>query len=707
MGDTQASARYPKDLQEWAGHHSGGVKRLFDEQSGRPAKELLRTGLILRLETWAKAVAEGSPEAPRVVLLVGGPGNGKTEAIEHALRTLDSELGAAGKLIERLSVEFHPPPGNPVPRVVTVSTDDITTHSGRRITLSIVQDASAVAGTKGRHAPKLLIEELGAQLRNSEIDYYLCCVNRGILDDAMIYAVDNQLGPERELLEEIARAISLTADAPSCWPLSGFKDIAVWPMDVESLLVPADESTPSPGATLLKYATAPESWPIPNSCPAGNKCPFCHSQKILACNTHRDALLKILRWYELASGKRWSFRDLLSIISYLLSGSSATLQGIDPCRWAHKLLEQDTKQLQGQSTTRDALTAIYRLVAAAYPHTLFHQWDLQAAGTLRKAIKDLSLDKVATETKTIIGLQYFLQDRRKPYLPSTISETLTNLAELLDPAIASPDLDVPLSSQCTIPLREIDTRFSRSIHGGLDSLGRQHELSPLELDLLNRLAVADKLLSSSTTRRKNPAAASRIQRILRDFACRLIRRNVCTQYAVVPDQETLCAFQSVVEDKNSGRQLHEVTKRVKELLNTGQNFEVSLTTTFGQPLPPPQRQATFVVPARAVRPKLNSKNARPHAPFCFLEVGSGASRHPVALTYDLFKAVTEIQHGLSLASLHPTVLALLDTTKSRMSGTIVRDKELLEEGCIRIGKDGIEISHSWDGFIATLGTSKQ
>ena len=30
--------KFPKDLLEWAGHHSGGVKRLFDPSSGRPGR---------------------------------------------------------------------------------------------------------------------------------------------------------------------------------------------------------------------------------------------------------------------------------------------------------------------------------------------------------------------------------------------------------------------------------------------------------------------------------------------------------------------------------------------------------------------------------------------------------------------------------------------------------------------------------------------
>jgi hypothetical protein len=69
----------------------------------------------------------------------------------------------------------------------------------------------------------------------------------------------------------------------------------------------------------------------------------------------------------------------------------------------------------------------------------------------------------------------------------------------------------------------------------------------------------------------------------------------------------------------------------------------------------------------------------------------------------LFKAVKELERGISIASLPRTVVALLDTTRARLAGTIVRDPDVLEESIIRIGSDGIEVGQSWNGFVATVG----
>ncbi len=313
---SKASPRFPKDLLEWAGHHSGGVKRLFDPGSGRPGKELLRTRLISRLEAWAQEAASGTPGAPRILLLVGGPGNGKTEAIEHTINCLDKVLAANGKLVESLSEAFHPPVGKAVARVVDVDAGNLASVP-RQMRLSIVQDASATAGQEGRPAPELLVEELLGLLDSTSGRYYLCCVNRGVLDDALIHALDHGLGRARDLLEAVTRSVSLSSTAPSCWPLGDFPEVAVWPMDVESLLVSPSEGLPSPASTLLAYATNRTHWPGAGECPAGDDCPFCHSQRLLAREEPRLALLQILRWYETS---KWQTLELSrSILPSLLS----------------------------------------------------------------------------------------------------------------------------------------------------------------------------------------------------------------------------------------------------------------------------------------------------------------------------------------------------------------------------------------------------
>jgi len=77
---------------------------------------------------------------------------------------------------------------------------------------------------------------------------------------------------------------------------------------------------------------------------------------------------------------------------------------------------------------------------------------------------------------------------------------------------------------------------------------------------------------------------------------------------------------------------------------------------------------------------------RPRPSICFLDVEVGPTPQPIALTYDLFKAVSDLDRGLSPASLPRSVLALLDTTRARMAGSIVRDRDVRDRPAIILGE---------------------
>ncbi len=698
MTNGERTAEFPARLVNWAGHRAGGVRRLFDDESGRPGGVVFETNLLHRLELWAKDYARCASSMPRILLLVGGPGNGKTEAIESTIRWLDTSLGAESRLVSTLAAAFSPEDGI-VPRVVEVSLLEVCGGelAGR---LSVVQDASVVTGVESRTAAQLLLSEISAALDDAD-QVYLCCVNRGVLDDALIEAIDTGASERgRKLLEAVACAAGLFPDAPPCWPLPSFPEVAVWPMDAESLLVSPLAGGASPASALLAAALDAEKWAEPGSCEAGAGCPFCGSREQLARDRERSSLLKILRWYEVASGKRWSFRDLFSLASYLLAGHQVSSRnaGVPPCTWAARLMQHDDLARRRGKPSRETSMALFQLVAAQYQHALFHRWDREAGPSLLRDIKELGLE----DDNTAMGLHWFLASRRVQYLPATIGMSLDGLVDIMDPAMADPDTEVQVTQRTTWWLRDIDVRFSRSISEGLDYIRKSQVIPRIEMELLDRLATLDADLSNSAIRRKRPQAASRVQRMCRDFACRIVRRTIGARTATVLDASILADFQAVVEDE-AGSDLYDVAREVERLLNTNQDFEISLTTTFGQPLPPPMHRATLVVPARPVKPLEEHAVDRPRNPISFLKVGAGRSSQPIALTFELFRAVKELERGMSVASLPRTVLALLDTARARLSGPIVRDRDILDRAQIRIGASEVIVEERRHGFAAHRG----
>jgi hypothetical protein len=145
--------------------------------------------------------------------------------------------------------------------------------------------------------------------------------------------------------------------------------------------------------------------------------------------------------------------------------------------------------------------------------------------------------------------------------------------------------------------------------------------------------------------------------------------------------------------------VHAAARKVEGLLNSNGQFEVSLNTTFGEPLPPSPRRATLAATKQRVRPRATNMDGRPRPPLNFLNIGSGQAAQPVPLTYDLYKAVVDLGQGLLQASLPSTVVALLDSTRARLAGALVRDQALLEDARIRIGTASEIITIGPHGFV--------
>src|SRR5688572_26230710 len=109
--------RNPKvvDLITWHGHESGGVRLPFSSSGGNPLKTPagdrleIPTAIGTRLRELAGSLAE-KKKAPRAVFLVGGPGNGKSEAVETFVAELDMQLQLKGALLTAAAKKFTPNP---------------------------------------------------------------------------------------------------------------------------------------------------------------------------------------------------------------------------------------------------------------------------------------------------------------------------------------------------------------------------------------------------------------------------------------------------------------------------------------------------------------------------------------------------------------------------------------------------------------------
>ena len=298
------------------------------------------------MDEWANSIAQYQA-TPRIVFLVGGPGNGKTDAVESAVNSLDQAFRLNGALVEAAREKYHASENSIPPRKVDI---DLTVFgaSSKYNSLSIVQDATETDPQVAISCEQLLLSDLHTSV-NDDASIYLCCVNRGILAQAARLE-DQDKQDELRLLAAISDAVTSKPVPVSCWPLSKNSDVAAWPMDAESLVKPTENSVERIANQILDEVLLESNWKEP--CELDSMCPYCQNRKALSNQRARNSFTELLYFYELRSGQRWTFRDLFSLISYILIGDPKELEikgNIIRPVCGHRRCLESTRILRSQS----------------------------------------------------------------------------------------------------------------------------------------------------------------------------------------------------------------------------------------------------------------------------------------------------------------------------------------------------------------------
>jgi hypothetical protein len=670
---------YPEGLINWSGAKKGGVRQPFQEESGRPVREQLKTPLVEKLSNWVSSVIKGIPGTPSAVLLVGGPGNGKTDAVEGAIETFDRLSGANGQLLTKFANQYKSHSDSLPPRRTEVKFDGIVPDdSDMRPIIQLVQDATEKDPTHpDETAESLLLEELRAILHGEYKGIYIGCVNRGILANTSALAIRTGDIEMASFIARIVSAVSGGVNAPACWPLES-SNLALWPMDVDSLVAPLDGNSNSTVAhKVLEKALADEKWNP--ACANKADCPFCQNKTLLASRKARDNLIRFLYRYELASGKRWTFRDIYSLVSHLFIGEPGSLtiagKSYTPCDWTAKLLQLEAK---GPSSLAGA-SARYLLTSRLYHHRLFSNWPRLATGKHLDASKAVFPSTKRPEQSDGIAInmaKYHFRSLKtladKEH--TAISELLSgDFATFLDPALLYGEQEMYTDTKDgkIVTVNDVDEHFSLSIKDGLELVSSR--LAPSERKLLAQLSEADEALMDQY----HPAKVSRQVRMLRSslrqFAGRLAKRSLGVKYGISKDTQLFTDYAGLYQSDCQHENLEDL---VEQLVNEDRSFfKIPLSTTFGQPVAHWDREVSLRV--RSVKTSIEMFHGniyRPANRFPFIRVHN----RYVPVTFALYKALVELEGGLDPASLPQEVFALFDEVKSVTAGQIARDKNFVD-----------------------------
>ena len=643
----------------------------FHAKMGRPLGEVVETSLIKKIKKLARSLIELEPAAPRWIFLIGGPGNGKSEAVETFVHELDNLANANGHLVDTVSSKFEP---NPVaPRHVDVVDSELqgSILRDRLRRLIIIQDASAV-DEPDQIAEDALIQDL-ADLVTCPPGFepvFICCANRGLIARALSAIQAKQsldwlnVDDVTEILSQLLTATGLAPEAladdrPECWPLEHDNRFAAWPLDLDSI-VTTDEGV-SPLEQMIDAAIEHQRWEGESGCSDCSSrtiCPFYVNAATLRDPGTRRALVQLLRHSELATGQRWNFRDSFSLCAELIVGQRddfGSQYGTDsPCRWVHE--RTDEILYGGQPSIR--LSAAWELALHLYSQSLFPIWRDPADELHASTIGRFEL------TQSALNILRRQHRSRGSQIRLILSGTFS---QKLDPALATPPGNESV-------LKEVEDEFAQSTKQGLETF--RPGLTPLIVELLDLMASAEEDWIEIV---RESSKARAVLQSLRVLCATVVKRFVGVRQGEYLNAESLVEYESILKD---GNKLQELVQPLKAILAPGGAFRGSLIQVYGQPSPDSTRDILVTHPLGIVRPRVASETTdkRPGHDIPWIEVRG----HQIALTFELFAALRAHSSGARMASFAPHTRAAVDKVKYAIAGTSARDTDEMRGGDISV-----------------------
>ena len=663
------------ELLSWHGHDRGGVRVPFHPTMGRPLGDVIDTPLLDKIRRLALDLVADVPESPRWIFLIGGPGNGKSEAVEAFIRELDRAADSGGILSSLLSPMFV---GEAIaPRRVQITQDELrgTLLENTVRGLTIIQDASAVDGP-AHVAEEVLIEEL-AELVTSptgQESVFMCCANRGLIARARSAIREQErydwlnVDEVTELLTQLLTATglgpeALATDRPGCWPLETDSRFAAWPLDLDSIISSGGDD--SPFQRMIQVAVDPERWSGQGSCgdcDSRGLCPFYANAQMLHTMEAQCRLLTMLRHSEIATGQRWNFRDSFSLCAEIIVGQRDDFDSGDssPCQWVHTRADE----IRYGSQASSKLAAAWDLTFHLYSQALFPEWP--------NSLDDLDQSTIATSELTRIALESISQ-RQRTSGAQIRSILVGGFSKRLDPALATPSDNESL-------IRLVEDEFGQSIWQGHETL--KHKLNPIVRQLLELMVKAEEDWTEFARESRQIASIRESLRVISSVLC---KRYLGVYEGEYLNQRELTEYEDMLSDQD---RLRDLVPALRQILAPADKFGASLIGVFGQPPTEASKDVQVVHALGSVVPRhaAESTQGRPGHEVPWIEV----QEHHVPLTFDLFEALRAHEAGAQLASFAPHTRAALDKVRIAIGGTSARNREgmLGGEVTIRLGSFG-------------------
>ncbi len=666
---------YPDRFLAWQSSKPGAVRRPFTARDSRPLGPdgVLKTGLVHKLEELVENLCtKQKPEGwikPKGIFLVGGAGNGKSDGLEEFLNCLARKCQNSAAAISRLESIFS----EKKRKLVIDLTDDLQGLDIGFDQIEVVQDATEGDGSENTSGD-LLLKELDS-LGDGET-LLICNINRGILEGArMASAKHGSSSSILDFLDECTSVIDPLAYGKECWPSrSGFY---IWPLDLESLV--GECEVPVFTQLLEHCIDSKNSW-SEELISLGNESSIACNRSNLADPSCKANLCRLLNDFELLSGERWTFRDLFSLLSYLLTGGFRRGESQLPSEVAISLSlpPESASPLKRVNDTLDALRT-------TIPQLLFPNWP--AFAQVKKANEKMGSNNV------LFGhLMAYLQKVPLPEPRLPVERILRNeWSEMLDPALGM-DFEISLEGK-NLTEAELEDSFAVSVSRGFSRIEELDTglLGNIEKAFLKLLIdIEEEEIKKSLMQDSGPAeqsTARSLQAWLRKFGLVVVKRFIGFKFGHGHESNSIRFFQDNICNY---RLLMEICEDFEKLLGDGDVSSLKVELNLGLCQPRGLfRDRGIMLEASPPRVRHELLEAIPQRPspdsakFLF-DCRDGKKPIVIPFTFQLFKRLAAHRENLVPACLDPMIRGFMDRYRMLLDGKAVRSWSGLERERITI-----------------------
>lgn len=670
---------------DWFGHRNGGVKIAFTDR-GNPTGAVVKTDLILVLEKWVSDLMSGVEQIPRKLFFIGGPGNGKTQALDYVVTQILDALGVQETVFSILTNLS----GNNERRLEV----DISQYSQSFSKIVLVQDASVGDHSSRKNAAMSMLEDF--QDFPDESLIYICCINRGVLQDVLDTSRQDDQRALRFFTFLSTHIDTSKQYIENTWPIAYHDDqksymVGIWPMEISSLFeeVTNQHTSPkisSPFMSVLGTALNDTCWGKVREDYVATKlnaafCPLLSNHHSLASNNGAQ-LQKIISEFETVSNRRVTFREMLSLVAFLLVGHEDDFvngQGkkSEPQTYVKELLAD-------YLSNRENIVGYERLFKLAmfqWEFKIFNKWP-----DISLLIKDAAWKQFVVKQKQVgnlqasIAFQNIFTQNGHPVFRTDLEKTLSQACYLLDPSKLNDNIE-----ECDgFNPGLIDLHLQVSIGSLRNNLGNSPALNTIDLSVLDFFIKVEKELDEIRTTENVNSIISVVERltyILRKVCAAYVKRKIGAYFGISSESRSLESFAQIGNDKAIQNIVTGLLGIVRNNEWKGKNLgtiNVDLNSTFGQPdygYLAIYYRATVMYLVHIYTPQSVS-NIQPLSKTKFIKLSVvDADDHEKTFVYPVsfhfYSTLIDISKGLKNGTLPRDITATFDRMKSFLEGVAV------------------------------------